>query len=65
MGFDCETYANSDKDKFFAVMNTLNSDIYWNINFAANATAPNVKFDFYALFDNVLLFENGVCYSKR
>ena len=46
-------------------MNTLNSDIYWNINFAANATAPNVKFDFYALYDNVLVFENGICYSKR
>jgi hypothetical protein len=65
LGFDCETYANADKDKFFAGMNTLNSDIYWNINFAANATAPNVKFDFYALYDNVLVFENGICYSKR
>lgn len=27
LGFDCEIYANSDKDKFFAGMNTLNSDI--------------------------------------
>jgi hypothetical protein len=58
-------YANSDKDKFFAGMNTLNSDIYWNMNFGANAWAPHVKFDFYALSDNVLVFENGICYSKR
>jgi len=65
LGFDCEAYANSDKDKIFAGMNTLNSDTYWNMNFSANATAPNVKFDFYALFDNVLVFENDVCYSKR
>jgi hypothetical protein len=52
LGFDCETYANSDKDKFFAGMNTLNSNIYWNMNFGANASAPNVKFDFSALYDN-------------
>lgn len=65
LGFDLETYANSDKDKIFAGMNTLNSDIFWNINFGANASSPNVKFDFYALYDNVLVFENGVCYSRR
>ena len=65
LGFDLETYAAADKDRIFAGMNTLNSDIFWNINFAANAGGPNVKFDYYALYDNVLVFENGVCYSKK
>ncbi len=65
LGFDLETYANADKDKIFAGMNTLNSDIFWNINFAANASAPVVRFDYYGLYDNVLVFENGVCYSRR
>ena len=65
LGFDLETYAAADKDRIFAGMNTLNSDIFWNINFAANASGPNVKFDYYALYDNVLVFENGVCYSKK
>jgi hypothetical protein len=65
LGFDLETYANADKDRIFAGMNTLNSDIFWNSNFGANASAPNVKFDYYALYDNVLVFENGVCYSKK
>ena len=65
LGFDLETYAAADKDRIFSGMNTLNSDIFWNINFGANASTPNVKFDYYALFDNVLIFENGVCYSKR
>ncbi len=65
LGFDLETYASADKDKIFAGMNTLNSDIFWNINFGANASSPNVKFDYYALYDNVLVFENGVCYSRR
>ena len=64
LGFDLETYSGADKDKIFTGMNTLNSDIFWNMNFGAN-TAVNVRFDFYALYDNVLIFENGVCYSKR
>lgn len=65
LGFDLETYASCDKDKIFAGMNTLNSDVFWNINFSANASSPSVKFDYYALYDNVLIFENGVCRSWR
>lgn len=65
LGFDLETYASADKDKIFAGMNTLNSDIFWNINFGAQAANTNVRFDYYALYDNVLVFENGVCYSRR
>ncbi len=64
LGFDLETYAAADKDKIFAGMNTLNSDIFWNMSFLANGTT-NAKFDYYALYDNVLVFENGVCYSRR
>ena len=60
LGFDVETYSNSNKDKIFAGMNTLNSDIFWNINFAAQGVATNVKFDFYALYDQVIMFENGM-----
>lgn len=64
LGFDLESYANADKDKIFAGMNTINSDIFWNNNFGAN-TAVTVRFDFYALYDNVFIFENGVCRSMR
>ena len=35
LGFDLETYANADKDRIFAGMNTLNSYIFWNSNFGA------------------------------
>ena len=65
LGFDLETYAAADKDRIFAGMNTLNSDIFWNINFGAQANALAVRFDYYGLYDNVLVFENGVCYSRR
>ena len=65
LGFDLETYANADKDRIFAGMNTLNSDIFWNITFGQQGADVTVRFDYYALYDNVLVFENGVCYSRK
>ena len=65
LGFDLETYGGADKEKLFSGMNTLNSDIFWNIAFGAQGANTNVRFDFYSLYDNLLVFENGVCYSKR
>ncbi len=60
LGFDVETYSNSNKDKIFAGMNTLSSDIYWTLNFSADT--PNVlRVDFFALYDQVIMFENGTC----
>lgn len=66
LGFDLESYANADKNRIFAGMNTLNFDIYWNINHNAqtNANTP-CRYDYYALYDNVLVFENGVCRAIR
>lgn len=62
LGFDCETYANADKDRIFAGMNTLNSDIFWNLDFNPTGIGSdvNVRFDFYALYDQVIIFENGM-----
>lgn len=59
LGFDCESYANANKDTIFAGMNTLNSDIYWNADFGTNAANIDVRFDIYALYDQVMIFENG------
>lgn len=61
LGFDCESYANADKSAIFAGMNTLNSDIYWNIDFYPSGIGSdvNVRFDTYGLYDQVLVFENG------
>jgi len=62
LGFDVETYANADKDRIFSGMDTRNSDIFWNIDFLATAIGAdvNVRFDIYALYDQVILFENGM-----
>ena len=59
IGLDLETYATADKDNLWAGMNTLTADCFFNGEFGANASAPNVKFDFFCLFDQVLVFENG------
>jgi hypothetical protein len=59
LGFDCEVYANADKDSIFAGMNTVNKDIYWQLTHAANASAPIVRYDFYAMYDAVFVCENG------
>ena len=58
LGFDVETYSNSNKDRIFAGMNTLNSDIFWILNFSAVTVA--LRADFFALFDQVIMFENGM-----
>jgi hypothetical protein len=59
LGFDCEVYSNADKDSIFSGMNTVNKDIYWQLTHNANASAPNVRYDFYAMYDAVFVCENG------
>ena len=65
MGFDCETYAGSDKDRIFSGMNTTTSDIYAILThtrsgIGANNPAVTVRYDAYALYDAVAVCENGV-----
>jgi hypothetical protein len=59
LGFDCEVYSNADKDSIFSGMNTVNKDIYWQLTHNANASAPNVRYDFYVMYDVVFECENG------
>ncbi len=59
LGFDCETYANADKDTIFAGMNTVNKDITWNLTHGATAGSPVVRYDAYAMYDAVFIAENG------
>ena len=37
---------------------------YIILTFAANATTPIVRFDAFATFDSLLVFENNTCYVK-
>ena len=56
-------YANSDKSQIFAGWNSSTDDIYYIPTFGAN-TAATARFDAFALFDSLLVFENNTCYVK-
>jgi hypothetical protein len=61
LGFDLETYASADKDRIFSGMNTQSSDIFWAIDFFPTTIGADVvvRFDTYALYDQVMVFQNG------
>lgn len=64
IGIDLESYSNSDRSSIYTGFNTLTTDIQFNplhcaVYDAAAGTIP-VKYTTFALFDQVLTFENGV-----
>ena len=63
VGLDLENYANSDKSQIFAGWNSSTDDMYYIPTFAAN-TAATARFDAFALFDSLLVFENNTAYVK-
>lgn len=63
IGLDCETYQNVDKSGIFAGMDTTTSDIFVNMVYGT-VVATNMLYNSFACFDNVLVFENGVIYSR-
>ena len=63
IGLDLENYANSDKSAIFSGYNSNTDDIFFVGSFTAPA-AITARFDSFALFDTVLVFENSTCYVK-
>jgi hypothetical protein len=64
VGLDLENYANADKNAIFSGWNSNTDDIYFIPTYAAQAAATTTRFDAFAMFDTVLVFENGTCYVK-
>jgi hypothetical protein len=64
IGLDLENYTNSDKSQIFAGWNSSTDDIYYIPTYAGQAAATVVRFDAFALFDSLLVFENNTCYVK-
>jgi hypothetical protein len=62
-GIDMEVYQAADKASIFAGTNTNTSDIFYIANYtpSGNVTIQQTAF---ASYDQVLVFENGVCYSR-
>jgi hypothetical protein len=62
-GIDMEVYQAADKASIFAGTNTNTSDIFYIANYTPSGNATIVQTAF-ASYDQVLVFENGVCYSR-
>lgn len=65
IGIDMEIFQNVDKASIFSGTNTNTSDIFSIINYFNNSGAAiTVLQTAMASFDQVLVFENGVCYAR-
>ena len=65
IGADLEVYANADKDSIFSGYNCLNDDIFCQMQLGGTGNAiASLRFDFYALYDSLLICENGTSYVK-
>jgi hypothetical protein len=64
-GIDLENYCSAAKSEIFAGHNTNTDDIFYMPSFLGDgANAYNIRFDAYAHFDQVLVFESGTVYVK-
>jgi hypothetical protein len=62
---DLENYCSASKTEIFAGHNTNTDDIFYNCSFTGDGTnAYSIRFDAYAHFDQVLVFESGTVYVK-
>jgi len=62
IGIDLEIYSNSsNKNQIFAGYNTSNDDLYLQVLFNGLAGNTVVRADTYAMYDAVMICENGVC----
>ena len=64
IGVDLETYSNADKSSIFAGYNSSNEDVFFQMGFQGLATDTDVRFDTYALYDAVIICENGIAMTR-
>lgn len=62
LGIDLEVFQGASRDEMFQGISTLTDDIFIQVQHSAgNCTA---RYDTYALFDKVVVFENSTCYVR-
>jgi len=73
IGLDLENYSSAPKDSIFAGYNSNTDDIYCNITYSGKdengaganiTTSSSMRWDCYAVFDCVYVFENNTCYIR-
>lgn len=63
VGLDMEIYQNADKSSIFSGTNTNTSDLFYIANYTPQSNVTLLQTAF-AAFDQVLVFENGVMFSR-
>lgn len=61
VGIDMESYSNTSLDTVYTGTNTSNDDIFFVPRFNAQTNATNIRIDAYALYDQLILIQNGAC----
>ena len=61
VGVDLESYSNTSNDTIYSGTNTSTDDIFGVFKFDVNTVNTNVRVDAYALFDQLVLIQNGTC----
>lgn len=64
IGLDLENYASASKDAIFAGYNSNTDDIYAIMNFGAQGGNVVTRFDAFALFDEVIVFDSNTAYVR-
>ena len=60
VGIDLESYSNTSNDTIYSGMNTSSDDIFFVPRFSnSNAANTSVRVDSYALYDQLILINNG------
>ena len=61
VGVDLESYSNTSNDTIYSGTNTSTDDIFAVFKFDVNNANTNVRIDAYALYDQLILIQNGAC----
>ena len=59
VGLDLESYSNTSMSDVYTGTNTSNDDVFFVPRFGVNNANTNVRVDAYALFDQLILIQNG------
>jgi len=61
VGIDLESYSSAPLDTVYSGLNTTTDDIFANFRFNGQQNAVNLRIDTFALYDILILIENGQC----
>ena len=61
VGMDLESYSNTPLNDVYSGLNTTTDDIFAYFKFKAQANAQNIRIDSFALYDALIIIQNGKC----